>query len=86
MTPVGSRTQAFLKDLKAWLDEGHPVTLSILAMITKVKLGTFENAIDLNLATFRDFPEVSRRKLPPELKQPVVMFCTGGIRCEGWAV
>ncbi|QDV31783.1 Ribosomal large subunit pseudouridine synthase A [Planctopirus ephydatiae] len=71
------------KELKAWLDEGRPVTLLDTRNDYEVKLGTFENAIDLNLATFRDFPEVSRQKLPPELKkQPVVMFCTGGIRCE----
>ncbi|MBA4032777.1 MAG: pseudouridine synthase [Planctomyces sp.] len=70
-------------ELKAWLDEGRPVTLLDTRNDYEVKLGTFTGAIDLDLQTFRDFPEVSRKKLPPELKQqPVVMFCTGGIRCE----
>jgi UPF0176 protein len=48
----------------------------------EMKLGTFKGAIDPQIKTFRGFPDAVR-KLPDELKtQPVVMFCTGGIRCE----
>jgi RluA family pseudouridine synthase len=47
-----------------------------------VKLGTFENALPAGVDTFRDFPAAVAR-LPAELKeQTIVMFCTGGIRCE----
>jgi predicted sulfurtransferase len=47
-----------------------------------LRVGTFENAIDLNIRTFRAFPEAIER-LPASMKdEPVVMFCTGGIRCE----
>jgi UPF0176 protein len=48
----------------------------------EVKLGTFEQAIDLDIKNFRDFPS-ALKKLPEALKdKPIVTFCTGGIRCE----
>jgi UPF0176 protein len=80
----GQRTSPKLaaKDLKQWLDEGRPVTLLDTRNDYEVKLGTFKNARAIGIDHFRDFPEAVR-KLPPQLKeQPVVMFCTGGIRCE----
>ncbi|MCP5557125.1 MAG: RluA family pseudouridine synthase [Verrucomicrobiaceae bacterium] len=70
------------KDLKQWLDEGRPVTLLDTRNDYEIKLGTFKNAIPIGVDTFRQFPDAVRR-LPEELKkQPIVMFCTGGIRCE----
>ena len=68
--------------LKQWLDEGKPVTLLDTRNDYEVKLGTFKGALPIGVDHFRDFPEAVR-KLPPEMKeQPIVMFCTGGIRCE----
>jgi len=68
--------------LKQWLDEGRPVTLLDTRNDYEVKLGTFKNALPIGIDHFRDFPEAVR-KLPPAMKeQPIVMFCTGGIRCE----
>jgi len=70
------------KELKQWLDEGRPVTLLDTRNDYEVKLGTFKNAMPAGIDHFRDFP-AAVRKLPPQLKdQPIVMFCTGGIRCE----
>jgi UPF0176 protein len=70
------------KELKRWLDEGKPVTLLDTRNDYEVKLGTFKGALDPDIKTFRGFPDAVR-KLPEALKdQPVVMFCTGGIRCE----
>jgi len=70
------------RTLKQWLDEGRPVTLLDTRNDYEVKLGTFKNARTIGIDHFREFPDAVR-KLPPELKeQPVVMFCTGGIRCE----
>ena len=69
-------------ELKQWLDEGRPVTLLDTRNDYEVQLGTFQNALPIGIDHFRDFP-AAVRKLPVELKQqPVVMFCTGGIRCE----
>ncbi|MES2658499.1 MAG: sulfurtransferase [Verrucomicrobiota bacterium] len=69
-------------ELKRWLDEGRPITLLDTRNDYEVKLGTFKGAVIPNINTFREFPDAVR-KLPENLKdQPVVMFCTGGIRCE----
>jgi RluA family pseudouridine synthase len=69
-------------ELKRWLDEGRPITLLDTRNDYEVKLGTFRNALPIGIDQFRDFP-AAVAKLPPALKQqPVVMFCTGGIRCE----
>jgi UPF0176 protein len=70
------------RQLKEWLDEGRPLTLLDTRNDYEVKLGTFENALPAGVDHFRDFP-AAVAKLPPELKdQTIVMFCTGGIRCE----
>ncbi len=70
------------RELKQWLDEGRPVTLLDTRNDYEVKLGTFKHARPIGVDHFRDFPEAVRR-LPAGLKeQTIVMFCTGGIRCE----
>ncbi len=69
-------------ELKRWLDEGRPVTLLDTRNDYEVRLGTFRHALPIGVNHFRDFP-AAVRKLPETLKdQPIVMFCTGGIRCE----
>ncbi len=80
----GQRTSPKLsaRELKQWLDEGRPVTLLDTRNDYEVKLGTFRNATTLGIDHFREFPAAVDR-LPQEMRQtPVVMFCTGGIRCE----
>ena len=68
--------------LKAWLDEGRQITLLDTRNDYEVKLGTFENALPAGVDHFRDFPAAVAR-LPEKLKdETIVMFCTGGIRCE----
>jgi UPF0176 protein len=70
------------RDLKQWLDSGRPVTLLDTRNDYEVKLGTFRDALPIGIRHFRQFPEAAAG-LPAELKQqPIVMFCTGGIRCE----
>lgn len=70
------------RQLKQWLDEGRPVTLLDTRNHYEVRMGTFKGAVAPPIWNFRDFP-TAVAKLPAELKtQPVVMFCTGGIRCE----
>ena len=68
--------------LREWLDSGKPVTLLDVRNYYEIQLGTFRNAHSLGLDHFRHFPEAVEQ-LPIRLReQPVVMFCTGGIRCE----
>ena len=68
--------------LKQWLDEKRPIALLDTRNDYEVELGTFENAIDLNIKNFREFPKATAAISEEVKKQPVVMFCTGGIRCE----
>ena len=68
--------------LRQWLDEGRPVTLLDTRNDYEIDRGTFRGAVRPGIAHFRHFPQAVE-KLPPALKdQPIVMFCTGGIRCE----
>jgi predicted sulfurtransferase len=70
------------KELKQWYDENHDMVILDTRNDYEVKLGTFENAKDLELNTFREF-EAAIDKMTEEAKQKkYVTFCTGGIRCE----
>ena len=70
------------RQLKQWLDEGRAITLLDTRNTYEVKLGTFRGARTLELDHFRQFP-AAVTALPGNLKhEPVVTFCTGGIRCE----
>ena len=80
----GKRTSPKLtaKELKRWLDEGRKITLLDTRNDYEVKLGTFKDAVVPDIRTFREFPGAVR-ELPEAMKdETVVMFCTGGIRCE----
>ncbi len=68
--------------LKQWLDEGRPITLLDTRNDYEIRMGSFHGAISAHIDHFREFPDAVAR-LPEEMKErPLVMFCTGGIRCE----
>ncbi|MDP7312661.1 MAG: sulfurtransferase [Candidatus Thalassarchaeaceae archaeon] len=70
------------KEFKSWLDEGKEVIVLDTRNDYEMRLGKFENAVDLEIETFRQFPSAIKQ-LPEEMKgTPVVMYCTGGVRCE----
>jgi len=70
------------RELRDWLAAGKPVTLLDVRNDYEVGIGTFENAVPIGVDHFRHFPDAIEQ-LPEEFKsQPVVTFCTGGIRCE----
>lgn len=67
---------------KTMLDSGEFVHVLDTRNEYEMRIGTFENAINLHLPSFRDFP-AAVAELPSSMKdEPIVMFCTGGIRCE----
>ena len=70
------------QELKRWLDDGQAVTLLDVRNDYEVSLGTFAGAEAIGVDHFRDFPEAAQRWHPESKREPVVMFCTGGIRCE----
>ena len=47
----------------------------------EINIGSFKNSINPNIKSFRDFPKYIK-DLNLNKKQPIAMFCTGGIRCE----
>lgn len=68
--------------LKQWLDAGVALTLLDTRNAFEVALGTFRGARHLQLANFREFPEKAAALEQDLRDQPIVTFCTGGIRCE----
>jgi len=70
------------RTLKQWLDEGRPVTLLDTRNDYEIQHGTFRGAVRAGIGRFRDFPAAAPRLAEQIGLNPVVMFCTGGIRCE----
>ena len=70
------------KTLKSWLDQNKDIILLDTRNQFEIEAGTFKGAIDLGLKTFREFPKALKNTPADWKERPVVMFCTGGIRCE----
>ena len=67
---------------KQLLDAGDEVIVLDTRNEYECRIGTFENAFEMNIRSFRDFPKAVS-EMDEDLKdKQVVMFCTGGIRCE----
>lgn len=65
--------------LKQWLDEKRDITLLDTRNNFEYCFGSFEGAINPEISNFGEFSE-SVSALDKD--RPIVMFCTGGIRCE----
>lgn len=48
----------------------------------EARIGKFENAIVPDIQHFREFPEYIAKNLDQFKDKQVLMYCTGGIRCE----
>ena len=70
------------QELKQWLDEDRDFLLLDTRNDYEVKLGTFDKAIELNIRHFRTFQDAIKQLSEEAKEKPLVMFCTGGIRCE----
>ncbi len=73
------------KEWKARLDARDENTIVIdVRNSYEAKVGLFEGAIVPPLETFREFPEFveTLKKTYDPKKTKVMMYCTGGIRCE----
>lgn len=46
------------------------------------RIGTFSNAVIPDIKHFREFPEYIEKNLEQFKDKKVLMFCTGGVRCE----
>ncbi len=68
--------------LKQWLDEGREIELLDTRNEYEVRLGSFEKAKSLKIRRFSEFPNAIAQSVKPNKAIPIVMYCTGGIRCE----
>lgn len=71
------------KELHQWLKEGRDFLLLDTRNDFEACFGSFKDAVTLPLDKFRHFQsqvDDALKELPKD--KPVVMFCTGGIRCE----
>ena len=71
------------QELKAWLDQGKDVVLVDTRNTFEAKFGTFHDAVVFDeFQSFNQFPQMLDSLPAADQDKPVVMFCTGGIRCE----
>jgi predicted sulfurtransferase len=70
------------EELKQWYDEQKEFIILDTRNSFEVRIGTFKNAINPEIKSFKRFIEKSK-DLPPKAHElPIVTFCTGGVRCE----
>lgn len=68
--------------LAEWLDTGKEVVILDTRNDYEYEMGSFDNAINPDIETFKQFPEYVAT-LPENYKEKtIVIFCTGGVRCE----
>ncbi|HEX4044832.1 MAG TPA: rhodanese-like domain-containing protein [Gammaproteobacteria bacterium] len=65
--------------LKQWLDEQREMTLLDTRNEYEIQQGSFVGAINPHIQHFTEFPIAAANI---QRDKPIVMFCTGGIRCE----
>lgn len=68
--------------LRNWLSEGRELTLLDVRNEYEIEHGTFAAARSLGIGHFRDLPGAVERLEEDLRRRPLVIFCTGGIRCE----
>ncbi|PCI40166.1 MAG: hypothetical protein COB50_00005, partial [Thiotrichales bacterium] len=67
--------------LQDWLDNNEEFNLLDTRNIYEVEKGGFKKAHDLKIRNFSEITE-KLEKSNLDRNKPLVMFCTGGIRCE----
>lgn len=80
---VGRAPDIAPEELKQWMDEKRDFILLDTRNDFEYRFGTFDGAINLHIEKFTELPDAIRDL---DKSKPVVMFCTGGIRCEKAAI
>jgi len=69
-------------EFKHLMDSGEDILVLDTRNDYETRIGSFEDSLELGISSFRDFPNAIA-SIPEEYKsKTVVMYCTGGIRCE----
>ncbi len=67
------------KELRSMIDKKEDIILLDARNDYEINIGKFKGAKTLSLNNFREFPEKSKHL---DKHKKIVMYCTGGIRCE----
>jgi UPF0176 protein len=67
------------QEFKQWLDEGRDITILDTRNDYEIAFGHFKNAVNPQTKDFGEFAQASQNL---NNEKPIVMYCTGGIRCE----
>ncbi|MBS1963962.1 MAG: hypothetical protein JST04_17250 [Bdellovibrionales bacterium] len=70
------------RELKRWYDEKKDFVIVDTRNVYEIAQGAFAGAIHYDIETFREFPEKLADEAAKLRDKTVVMYCTGGIRCE----
>lgn len=69
------------QQLKQWYDQKENFVIVDARNDYEYKIGKFKNALGLPIKNFREFPAAARQ-LENVKDKKIVLYCTGGIRCE----
>ena len=72
----------FPNELHQRLSNNEDIVLLDTRNTYETRLGSFQNSIELDIRTFRAFPEAVANMDTSLKDKQIVMFCTGGVRCE----
>ena len=70
------------QQLKEWYEHNQDFVIVDARNEYEFDVGRFKNAIRLPIRNFREFPEQAVKQLEPLKDKKIVLYCTGGIRCE----
>jgi len=67
---------------KKWLDREEDLVILDARNDYETKIGKFKNALILPIENFNEFTEAAEKILVDKKDKKIIMYCTGGIRCE----
>ncbi|MDP3698002.1 MAG: rhodanese-related sulfurtransferase, partial [Nanoarchaeota archaeon] len=69
-------------ELKEWYEKNEDFVIVDARNEYEFEVGRFKNAMKLPINNFREFPQTAVKQLGPIRNKKIVLYCTGGIRCE----
>jgi UPF0176 protein len=70
------------QELRELYESGSDFTIIDARNAYEARIGKFAGAVVPPIENFRDFPEYVQNELSELKNQPIVTYCTGGVRCE----
>lgn len=70
------------QQLKEWYEKNEDFVIVDARNDYEYHVGKFKNAVTLQIHNFKEFPETAVKQLEPVKNKKIVLYCTGGIRCE----